>query len=71
MNHRINFALMMASLMGDFTSATPWDKDFMAEKSNLPKKQPMPLTEEESEKLSRLHGKYKKEFLNEMRKKYE
>lgn len=47
------------------------DNDFVVEKSGLPKKGKFPLTDEESEILSGLNGKLKKEYLTQLREKYE
>lgn len=48
-----------------------WDEDFVIEKSNLPKRDKLPLTEDEKCKLSELSGKAKKQYLIELRNKYE
>ncbi len=53
-------------------SGLDWREDgFIVEKSNLPKKEPMPLTEQELSKLSIVSGKDKKKYLKELRLKYE
>lgn len=65
-------ALLLATLMASLGRNIDWNPDsVITEKSNLPRKEKLPLTEEEQELLSSLIGKDKKKFIKQLKEKYE